>query len=208
MTCTLGPSSKDQSVIQQLSDSGMSIARLNFSHVPAGEYTYPESIIDQVRKCGGMHTKVLGRNYNLLSVMLDTKGPEIRTGIVTGYVPGDENLYVDFKDDAEVIVTTHLGMKEQVSESHIYIDYDAIGSTVGPGHVLLLDDGLIGLEVVEVRDKLVDDEGKEYCEVLCKVSNGGQLGSVKGVNIPNAGRRARRAKILSYFLSLSLSLSN
>ena len=185
MTCTLGPSSADADTIQNLSDSGMSIARLNFSHVPAGQYAYPASIIENVRAAKGMHCKVLNRDYNMLAVMLDTKGPEIRTGVVEGYVQGSENLYVDFVDGAEVTVTTRLSEKNKVTAESLYIDYEAIGTTVTPGHVLLLDDGLIGLEVVRVDAHKLDDEGKEYCEISCTVSNGGSLGSVKGVNIPN-----------------------
>ena len=185
MICTLGPASAEASTIQDLSDNGMSIARLNFSHVPAGQYDFPTKIIENVRAARGMHNKVLGRDYNMLSVMLDTKGPEIRTGVVKGYVPGEKNLYVEYVEGDEVIVTTQKSYKDAVSSERLYLDYEAIGSTVEPGKVLLLDDGLIGLEVVEIKDKLLESDGTEYCEVLCRVANGGQLGSVKGVNIPD-----------------------
>ncbi|GMI47418.1 hypothetical protein TrCOL_g3679 [Triparma columacea] len=185
MTCTLGPSSSSASVIQDLSDNGMSVSRLNFSHVPRGDYAYSSDIISNVRGCEGMHCRVLQRGYNMTAVLLDTKGPEIRTGVVEGYVSGEKNLYVELEDGKEVLVTTDERMREKVTSSTLYLDYKQIGSTVTPGDVLLLDDGLIGLEVTAVSDGKTGDDGEEYCEVNCIVKNGGALGSVKGVNIPN-----------------------
>ena len=132
-----------------------------------------------------MHRGVLARNYNQVAVLLDTKGPEIRTGVVEGYVPGEKNMYVTLVDGAEVLVTTNPEFKEKVSNETIYLDYQQIGSTVQPGSCILLDDGLIGLEVKKINSDLQDANGDPYCEVVCTVSNGGELGSVKGVNIPN-----------------------
>mmetsp|Transcript_27355 Transcript_27355/g.51870 ORF Transcript_27355/g.51870 Transcript_27355/m.51870 type:complete len:566 (-) Transcript_27355:73-1770(-) len=185
MTCTLGPASNEQSVVQALNDNGMSIARLNFSHNPRGNYEYVTNLINLVRNCEGMHRRVLARNYNQVAVLLDTKGPEIRTGVVEGYVPGEKNMYVTLVDGAEVLVTTNPEFKEKVSNETIYLDYQQIGSTVQPGSCILLDDGLIGLEVKKINSDLQDANGDPYCEVVCTVSNGGELGSVKGVNIPN-----------------------
>ncbi len=179
MTCTLGPSSNTLPMVQSLADAGMAVARLNFSHVPAGEYESTMSIIEAVRSCEGMHCRVLGREYNMVAVLLDTKGPEIRTGVVEGYVRGEKNLYVDLCTGNDLRLTTDSSMKELVSDKVVYIDYEQIGSTVEPGNVILLDDGLIGLEVMEVVPN------GDYFDVECKITNGGQLGSVKGVNIPN-----------------------
>jgi len=162
----------------------MSVARLNFSHVPRGNYEFSSEIISNVRGCEGMHCRVLQRGYNMTAVLLDTKGPEIRTGTVEGYVSGEKNLYVDLEDGKDVLVTTDERMKELVSRDTIYLDYKQIGSTVTEGDVLLLDDGLIGLQVVSVNDGLTNGD-EDYCEVKCVVKNGGALGSVKGVNIPN-----------------------
>ena len=157
----------------------MSVSRLNFSHVPRGDYAYSSDIIANVRGCEGMHCRVLQRGYNMTAVLLDTKGPEIRTGVVEGYVSGEKNLYVELEDGKEVLVTTDERMREKVTSSTLYLDYKQIGSTVTPGDVLLLDDGLIGLEVTAVSDGKTGDDGEEYCEVNCIVKNGGALGSVK-----------------------------
>jgi len=143
----------------------------------------------------------------MTAVLLDTKGPEIRTGTVEGYVSGEKNLYVDLEDGKDVLVTTDERMKEVrigggrertattsptaitnnltlvasllpgrssqlVSRDTIYLDYKQIGSTVTEGDVLLLDDGLIGLQVVSVNDGLTNGD-EDYCEVKCVVKNGG-----------------------------------
>lgn len=185
MVCTLGPASNEQSVVQSLSDNGMSVARLNFSHVPRGEYEYTREFIKLVRRCEGMHRRTLSRDYNMVAVLLDTKGPEIRTGVVEGYVRGEKNLYVSLDDGAKVVVTTNDELKEKVSKDVLYVDYKAIGTTVKAGDRILLDDGLIGLEIDSVSATLTNSSGEDYVEVECTVSNGGDLGSVKGVNIPN-----------------------
>ena len=83
----------------------------------------------------------------MVAVLLDTKGPEIRTGVVDGYVRGEKNLYVLLEDGKKVTVTTNDELNEKVSEDMLYIDYKAIGATVKAGDRILLDDGLIGLEV-------------------------------------------------------------
>ena len=64
-----------------------------------------------------MHCRVLDRGYNMTAILLDTKGPEIRTGVIEGYVSGEKNLYIDLVDGDSVTVTTDESMKEKVSSS-------------------------------------------------------------------------------------------
>ena len=175
MTCTLGPASQDQTTIQSLADAGMSIARLNFSHVKRGIYEYPTEQMERVVNTKGMHRNLLSRDYNMLATLLDTKGPEIRTGTVK------KGKTVTLKDNDLCVLTTDPATKNSVDATTIYVDYEEIASTVSPGGEVLLDDGLIGLEVLDAN-YLVE---KQFAEVKCIVKSGGELGSIKGVNLPN-----------------------
>jgi pyruvate kinase len=105
---------------------------------------------------------------------------------------------VELETGAEVVVTTDRRLKDKVSSSTLYLDYEEIGTTVVPGSTILLDDGLIGLEVNSISeqkfypitdpDSPTDDGSGEYVEVKCTVQNGGKLGSVKGVNVSRSER--------------------
>ena len=188
ITCTLGPSSSTLGILQDVADAGMSIGRVNFSHVKPNEYEFPLSLAKNVRNLDGMHTRVLGRDYNMTAMLLDTKGPEIRTGVIAGQVAGTANKYIDFVEDEEVLVTTNPVYKDKCDDKILYVDYNAIGNTVNVGSTLLIDDGLIGFEVKSIirsADEVLEDGSPGWSELLCRVDNGGSLGSSKGVNIPN-----------------------
>jgi len=151
----------------------MSVARLNFSHVKKGEYDFPIAQMDKLSSCQGMHNRLLDRDYNMLALLLDTKGPEIRTGMVE-----KNGAIIELSDGDTVLLTTDPSKKNDVSSSEIYVDYEEIANTVVPGGAILLDDGLIDLEVVRTSHD-------EFAEVECIVKSGGKLGSTKGVNLPN-----------------------
>jgi pyruvate kinase len=158
----------------------MHVARLNFSHA-GNDYSYPEKLLKMLRSAKGNHEHLFGdsgvpRPNNLRAVLVDTKGPEIRTGVL----PGDEPV-TTIELGAKVILTIDDVSKlpipaEGDTTRTIQIDYQSICKTVSIGALILLDDGLIALEVVEI-----DPAGKY---VVCEAANAGPIKKNKGVNLP------------------------
>jgi len=154
--CTIGPKSESSEMLQQLVQNGMNIMRLNFSH---GDYEEHGGRIDRLREI----TDNTGR---YIGILLDTKGPEIRTGKLEG---GNDVL---LEAGNKITITTdysHVGNKDKIS-----VSYPGIVNDLKPGNTILLDDGLIGLEVLEIKDN----------EIFCEIKNTGELGEIKGVNLP------------------------
>ena len=152
--CTLGPASETEEVIRELMLAGMNVARLNFSH---GTYDEQRGKIDLVKKVRAE----LGLPVALL---LDTKGPEIRTRDVEGG-------RIELKKGQSFILTTEdiLGSERKVS-----ITYQDLVKDVEPGDAILIDDGLIELKVNQVTEK----------DIICTVKNGGVVSNKKGINVP------------------------
>lgn len=154
MVCTMGPNENDYSVMKAMAEI-MDVARFNFSHGDHEEHLGRLELLRKVRK-------EVGRP---IAALLDTKGPEIRTGLLK------DGQKITLQEGAKIILTTEevVGTKDK-----IFINYDKLHEDVKPGNVILIDDGLIGLEVEAVKG----------VEILCKVTNGGELGERKGVNVP------------------------
>ena len=159
--CTMGPNTNDRELIKQLALSGMDIARFNFSHgdheEQAGRFALVKSVREEINKP--------------IATLLDTKGPEIRTGVL--------------KDDKKVTLVE--GQKYTLTTRQVPADdkinmvtYAGLPEDVTTGNIILIDDGLIELRVEEVVDGT---------DIVCTVINGGELGSKKGVNIPNVSIR-------------------
>ena len=154
--CTMGPNTSNRELLKDLALNGMDIARFNFSH---GDYEEHKSRLELL--------KSVRDELDLpIAALLDTKGPEIRTGLL--------------KDDKKVTLTegqTFILTTEEVlsDENRAYINYSGLNEDVQPGNKILIDDGLIELEVKEVQGK----------DIVCHVINGGELGARKGVNVPN-----------------------
>ena len=152
--CTLGPSTDQEGVLRELVANGMNVARFNFSH--------------------GSHEEHLGRFEKLKSIreelglpvaaLLDTKGPEIRLR--------------DFKNGTEMLEagqTFTLTTREVEGTKEICsITYKDLPQEVQPGGTIMLDDGLIKLQVQTVNDT----------DIVCKVLNNGKIKNKKGVNVP------------------------
>ena len=156
IVCTMGPNTNDREMMKQLALSGMDVARFNFSHGDHEEHKGRLEILKSVREELGIP----------VAALLDTKGPEIRTGSVEG---GGK---VTLTEGQEYVLTT----REVPTDDWIcYINYDKLHEDVVPGNTILIDDGLIALTVEKV----------EGTEIHCRVLNGGELGSKKGVNVPN-----------------------
>lgn len=154
--CTIGPVSKDADTLESLVLKGMNVARLNFSH---GSHEYHKEIIDTVKYV----RKKLERP---VAIMLDTKGPEIRTGLV-------ENDSVELVKGDEFTLTTEdiIGNNSIVS-----VSYDGLPKLMSAGDTIKIDDGMLILTVKQ-------SEGKN---ILCEVVEGGKLGNRKSINVPNA----------------------
>ena len=152
--CTLGPSTDKEGVLETLIQEGMDVARFNFSHGSHREQKERLIKLQEIRER-------LGRP---VAALLDTKGPEIR---IRTFKEGK----VELVEGQEFTLTSEdiEGTNEKVS-----VTYEDLYKDLKPGDSVLIDDGLIGLEVVSI-------EGKE---IHCVVKNGGMVSDRKGVNLP------------------------
>ena len=163
--CTIGPASRSVPTLINMMKAGMNIARLNFSH---GTHEYHKETIDNIREAVSLYQKEINVPYHPVSIALDTKGPEIRTGLLSG--PSDILL----KKGSSVRITTDLSYEDKCSEQVIFVDYKNISKVVKKGSRVYIDDGLISLRVTQINGN----------DVVCEVENSGSLGSRKGVNLP------------------------
>ena len=154
--CTLGPATDNDQVLADMIKAGMDVARFNFSH---GDYDAQSKRLEQlmrVREAQGVP----------VATLLDTKGPEIRTG--------------DFEDPNGVVIhkgdTFTLTTKKCLGDAkHCYVNYPGLVEDVEVGTSILINDGLIAMEVTELRRD----------EIVCRVTDGGLLTNKKGVNVPD-----------------------
>ncbi|MEQ6388670.1 pyruvate kinase [Bacillaceae bacterium S4-13-58] len=157
IVCTIGPASESVETLVKLIEAGMNVARLNFSH---GDHEEHKQRIDNIRKA----SEITGKT---VAILLDTKGPEIRTGIMK-----DGKVHLEKGSQVIVSMNEVEGTKEKFS-----ITYPGLIDDIHIGGTILLDDGLIELEVTEI------DQFKK--EILTVVKNSGILKNKKGVNVPN-----------------------
>ncbi|MFW7432257.1 pyruvate kinase [Vagococcus carniphilus] len=157
IVCTIGPASETVETLVELMNNGMNVARLNFSH---GDFEEHGARIKNIREAA----KITGKTVALL---LDTKGPEIRTNNM-------KDGLVEFStgDVVRIAMEEVEGTKEKFS-----VTYAELINDVEVGSHILLDDGLIDLEVIEID--------KANNELVTKVLNEGVLKNKKGVNVPN-----------------------
>lgn len=154
IVCTIGPASESLENIKKLILAGMNVARLNFSH---GDFEEHGARINTIRQA----SKELGKT---VAILLDTKGPEIRTGKL-------EVEPIELVQDEYLTLTTEEILGDQ---NRISITYSNLPNDVQVGSTILIDDGLIGLTVVDIQGT----------EIKTRIVNGGTIKSKKGVNVP------------------------
>mmetsp|Transcript_23394 Transcript_23394/g.38720 ORF Transcript_23394/g.38720 Transcript_23394/m.38720 type:complete len:559 (-) Transcript_23394:623-2299(-) len=174
IVATIGPTSEQLPVLQQVVRHGMRIMRLNFSHATVEEV---ELRMTNLKQCAGRHS-LLDADHsqeNMRAVLLDTKGPEIRTGNLANDESG--HATVAFVQGSSVTLETTDALRDAGSTAtHLYIDYPNLHRAVQPGNKVLLDDGAIALTVTQIVGT----------SVLCEIDNSGELRSRAGVNLPGA----------------------
>lgn len=160
IVCTIGPAS--EKILEDMINTGMNVARINFSH---GSYPEQEEKINDFLEI----RKKLGKS---VAMLLDMQGPEIRTGmLVTG-----KNEKIMLEDGQEFVLVNEdiIGDKDKVS-----VSYKELYKDVKPGDTILIDDGAIELKVKEIKDK----------DIICTVIHGNKLGSRKTMNLPGVSVR-------------------
>lgn len=154
IVATLGPASQDDKILRQLIRAGMNVGRLNMSH---GNHKEHLKRIKSLRRLA----KEEARN---VALMVDTKGPEIRTGPLA-----TKEVFIEEGQTLTLTTEDILGDKNRIS-----VSFPGLPLAVGPGDQILLDDGLVGLTVLEVNQE----------DILCRVHNDGRLTGGRGVNVP------------------------
>lgn len=155
IVCTIGPVTDSEEMIEKLILAGMNVARLNFSHGTEEEHLHRIKMIREVSERLGRH----------IGIMVDTKGPEIRTGLFK-----DQQASFKKGEMVEVVKENVLGDHQRFS-----ISAPEIFNDIHVGDYLLIDDGKIRLDVAEAGSEAIS----------CRIANSGVIKSRKGVNIPN-----------------------
>ncbi len=156
IVCTIGPATESEEKLEALVKAGMNVMRLNFSH---GDFAEHQARVDNLRK-------VTDKTGAIVAVIQDLSGPKIRIGTFK------DNFVTLTAGQAFTLTTEEIeGTNEKV-----HINYPALPSEVKPGNFIMLQDGAMKLEVVEVKGP----------EIVTKVIAGGRLSGHKGVNVPGA----------------------
>ena len=154
IVCTLGPASDSEEVLTQLVENGLNVCRFNFSHGSHEEQKVRMDTAKKVREKLGLP----------VALLLDTKGPEIRTGNFA-----DPEVLLEQGQQFTITMDEVLGTKEKCT-----VSYKELVNDVKVGDTILIDDGLVGLKVTEIKGQ----------DIICVVENSGIVKNHKGVNLP------------------------
>ena len=152
---TIGPVSKDLKSLESLVKAGVNIFRLNFSH---GSHKWHGEVIKKIRKLNKIHE-------SSIAIILDTKGPEIRTG--------DLSVPIKLRKGGKLTLTIDHNATYENS-GKVGVSYDAFVNDIEVGEKILVDNGIINLKVTK----------KTETDIICKVLNGGVLTSRRHLNLP------------------------
>lgn len=156
IVCTIGPVTENEEKLSALVAAGMNVMRLNFSH---GDFAEHQNRVDNIRK-------VMDKTGATVAILQDLCGPKIRIGT--------------FKDKFIMLTTgqtfTLTTDEMEGTEDKVHINYPALPKEVKPGIFIMLADGVMKLEVIEVKGN----------DIVTKVISGGRLSGRKGVNVPGA----------------------
>jgi len=157
---TIGPKVNSVEKLAELRHAGVNVVRMNFSH---GSYEYHQSVIDNTRKMIAEHP-----NGRPVAIALDTKGPEIRTGLTKDGK--------DFPIPAghEFVISTDPKYSEACDDSVMWVDYTNLPKVTAPGKLIYVDDGILSLLVLSIDGP----------NVRVRTLNNGTISSRKGVNLP------------------------
>ena len=154
IVCTLGPASDSEEVLTQLVENGLNVCRFNFSH---GDHAEQKVRMDTAKR--------VREKLNVpVALLLDTKGPEIRTGKFA-----DPEVLLEQGQQFIVTMDDVLGTKEKCT-----VSYKELVNDVKVGDTILIDDGLVGLKINEIKGN----------DIICTVENSGIVKNHKGVNLP------------------------
>mmetsp|Transcript_10938 Transcript_10938/g.20801 ORF Transcript_10938/g.20801 Transcript_10938/m.20801 type:complete len:540 (-) Transcript_10938:203-1822(-) len=159
--CTIGPKTNTPEALLKLRKAGMNITRMNFSH---GSYDYHKSVINNLHKSFELE------DGPVVAIALDTKGPEIRTGLMK------DDQDVELKAGSIITVSVDPKHKECSTADLLYMDYSNLCKVVAVGGRIFVDDGLICLKVVS--------KAADQMSVQCEIVNSGTIASRRGVNLP------------------------
>ncbi|CAO3638513.1 unnamed protein product [Mucor fragilis] len=157
--CTIGPKTKPVEKLVELIDAGMNIVRMNFSH---GDYEYHKSVLDNARAAAA------ARPDKVIAIALDTKGPEIRTGLMLN------DTEVPIKKGHQMNITTNDKYATACDGENMYVDYKNLPKVIEVGKNIYVDDGVLSFKVLSKGDDFVRVEAQ----------NNGKICSKKGVNLP------------------------
>lgn len=160
IVCTIGPACAKVETIAEMIKTGMCIARFNFSH---GAHADHQKMFDLVREAAA---KVSGQRH--VAMALDTKGPEIRTGL------NKDGANITLEKEGTVTLTTDDAFKEQNTAERIYLDYKSLAKSIKVGQIILIADGNVVLKAKEIKGN----------DVVCDVISGMTFGSRKNACLP------------------------
>ena len=152
--CTIGPATQSYSSLKKLKAAGMDVIRINMSH---SDHKFAKKVIDRTKKLNETLSSPVG-------ILIDTQGPEIRTG--------ETSQVIDLKPGEKVTITVRDEI--DVESSSIHVNYEDLINKVSVGDLISVDNGLMNFEVLQKKEVLLH----------CKVLHGGKLGSKRHVNIP------------------------